>query len=201
MTSKVSVIIPIYNVEKYLAKCLDSVLNQTYKNLEILCIDDCSPDNSALILEKYSKQDNRIKIIKREKNGGLSAARNTGIDASTGEYLYFLDSDDWIELDYIEKMVEKIKETDVDIVLNTNILKTDGEKSEPFIWYKYKNPNPQGEYLEKMRAIQESQCMIWCHLYKKLFIDKYALKFPEGYIHEDEYFQHISKINTDKRLS
>lgn len=102
---KVSIIIPIYNVEQYLAQCLDSVINQTYKNIEIICVNDCSLDNSFRILDEYSKNDKRIKIINRENNGGLSAARNTGLDNASGKYIYFLDSDDWIDLDYIEKML------------------------------------------------------------------------------------------------
>ena len=86
----VSVIIPVYNVEKYLTKCLDSVVNQTYTNLEIICVNDGSPDNSAKILEAFAKKDSRIKIINQE-NKGLSGARNTGIESATGDYIVFLD--------------------------------------------------------------------------------------------------------------
>lgn len=119
---KVSIIIPIYNVEQYLAQCLDSVINQTYKNIEIICVNDCSLDNSFRILDEYSKNDKRIKIINRENNGGLSAARNTGLDNASGKYIYFLDSDDWIDLDYIEKMLNAAIKNDVEVVLNTNII-------------------------------------------------------------------------------
>ena len=92
-TPKVSVIIPVYNVEKYLQKCLDSVINQTYKNLEIICVDDGSPDNSGGILDAYAQNDSRIIVIHQE-NAGVSAARNRGLDAATGEYIAFVDSDD-----------------------------------------------------------------------------------------------------------
>ena len=101
---KISVIIPVYNVEKYLSRCLDSVCSQTFNDIEIICINDCSPDNSAEILQEYAEKDKRIRIINKEKNGGLSAARNSGFAVATGEYIYFLDSDDWIELDFLEKM-------------------------------------------------------------------------------------------------
>ena len=90
---KVSVIIPIYNVEDYIEECLVSVLNQTLKEIEIICVDDGTKDSSMEIVERYAKEDDRIVIIHRE-NGGLSAARNTGLEAATGEYVYFLDSDD-----------------------------------------------------------------------------------------------------------
>lgn len=190
---KVSVIIPIYNVEKYLAKCLDSVSNQTYKELEIICVNDCSLDNSAKILEEYVLKDNRIKIVNRGKNGGLSAARNSGLEVAIGEYVYFIDSDDWIDLDYLEKMVEKIEDNDVDIVVNTNIIKESEDKSEHFVWQRYAKTDKNGEFLDKVTAINNSQCMIWCHLYKREFLIKNKLRFPEGYIHEDEYFQHITK--------
>ena len=99
-----SVIIPVYNVEPYLEQCLDSVINQTYKNLEIICINDGSSDNSLKILEKYQKKDSRIKLI-NQKNKGLSEARNAGLDVAKGEYIAFVDSDDYLELNaYKEAM-------------------------------------------------------------------------------------------------
>lgn len=101
----VSVIIPVYNVEKYLPECLDSVIGQTYKNLEILCIDDGSPDNSSEILERYAEKDGRIRIINQE-NKGLSGARNTGIEAATGDYIVFLDSDDWMDAETVETAMQ-----------------------------------------------------------------------------------------------
>ncbi len=105
---KVSVIIPIYNSEKYLEDCLNSVVNQTYKNLEIICVDDYSKDKSISIIKKY--KDKRIKIIKMKKNSGAGTCRNTGIDAATGDYICFLDSDDYWYLDKIEKQLKFIKD-------------------------------------------------------------------------------------------
>ena len=87
---KVSVIVPVYNVEKYLHKCLDSIINQTYRNLEIILVDDGSPDNCGAICDEYAQKDSRIKVI-HQKNGGLSAARNTGLDCAVGEYISFVD--------------------------------------------------------------------------------------------------------------
>jgi len=115
---KVSIIIPVYNVEKYIRECLDSVINQTYKNLEIICVDDCSPDKSAKIIEEYLQKDKRIKIIRHDKNQGTGVARNTGMKNSNGEYISFVDPDDYLNLNIIELMVKKQKETDVDIVVS-----------------------------------------------------------------------------------
>lgn len=112
----VSVIVPVYNVEKYLAKCLDSVVGQTYTQLEIICVNDGSPDNSGAILEKYAKKDSRIKVITQE-NTGLSGARNTGIKAATGDYIVFLDSDDWIDTEAVEAAVNAAQSRDCDTVM------------------------------------------------------------------------------------
>lgn len=108
---KVSVIIPIYKVEKYINQCIDSVLNQTYKNIEVILVDDGSPDNCPDICDNYAKEDNRVKVIHKE-NGGLSSARNAGIQEATGEYAIFIDSDDyWKEENGLQKLVERIEKT------------------------------------------------------------------------------------------
>ncbi len=92
----ISVIIPIYEVEDYIHECIDSVINQTYKNLEIILVDDFSPDNCPQICDEYAKEDSRIKVIHKTYNSGLSVARNTGLEICSGEYVYFLDSDDYV---------------------------------------------------------------------------------------------------------
>lgn len=106
----VSVIVPIYKVEQYLDDCVNSIVNQTYCNLEIILVDDGSPDNCGKICDQWAKQDNRIKVIHKE-NGGLSDARNAGLDIATGDFIAFVDSDDWIELDMYEVMLEAILDT------------------------------------------------------------------------------------------
>lgn len=113
--SLISVIIPIYNVEKYLDKCVDSIINQTYKNLEIILVDDGSPDNCPKMCDDYAKKDSRIKVVHKE-NGGLSDARNAGMEVATGEYVSFIDSDDYISLDFYETLLETIVDNDSDIV-------------------------------------------------------------------------------------
>lgn len=127
---KISIIIPVYNVEKYLARCLESIINQTHTNLEIICINDGSPDSSLEILKKYEKQDKRIKIIDK-RNGGVSSARNSGIRVMTGEYVLFVDADDWLEEQAIEKLCQIIKKENVDLVRGnyfTNVNETQSVK-------------------------------------------------------------------------
>ena len=106
---KISVIIPVYNVEKYLRECLDSVINQTHKDLEIICVNDASTDSSLSILEEYALKDSRIKIINNDKNSKLGPTRNHGMEYATGEYIHFFDSDDWLALDAYEKLVKIIE--------------------------------------------------------------------------------------------
>lgn len=181
--SKISVIIPIYNVEKYLEKCLESVINQTYKDLEIICVDDCSPDNSYKIVQEYLKKDSRIKLIKRGKNGGLSAARNSGLEIATGDYIYFLDSDDWIDLDYLEKMYNAITSKNQEAVCSTNILNVfeDGTSK----------PLMKRDFEEKFVPYSHACQMAWSWLLKKSFLDKFDVIFPEGLKYEDLYFFNV----------
>lgn len=116
-----SVIVPVYNVEKFLVKCLDSVVNQTYRNLEIILIDDGSPDNSPAICDEYAARDGRVRVI-HQKNAGQAAARNVGISIAKGDYITFVDSDDWIEPDTLEKAVGIIQRNEaVDIVLYNHV--------------------------------------------------------------------------------
>lgn len=113
---KVSVIIPVYNVEKYIARCLDSVINQTYLDLEIIVVNDATPDNSMCIVEEYAARDSRIRIVHNPRNLGLMMTRKSGYSVATGNYLTFVDSDDYLPLNAVELLVSKAMETDADIV-------------------------------------------------------------------------------------
>lgn len=124
---KVSVIVPCYNVEAYLEKGLDSLTKQTLTDLEIICIDDCSTDNTLEILHRYAKTDSRIKVIEHKKNTGVSIARNDGMKQATGDYIGFIDPDDYIDLDFYEKLYKAAIETSVDIVKgNVKTIYSDG---------------------------------------------------------------------------
>lgn len=116
MEKKVSIIIPVYNTQKYLKRCINSIIDQTYSNLEIFLINDGSTDNSLEICKEYEKIDERIFIISGE-NHGVSYARNIGIRKATGEYLYFADSDDYLETDAIEKMIQGFEKADCELII------------------------------------------------------------------------------------
>ncbi len=185
--SMISVIVPVYNVEKYLSKCLDSIINQTYQNLEIICVDDGSTDSSPMILEEYAKKDSRIKIITRQ-NGGLSAARNTGVKNATGEFVSFVDSDDWIDLETYEKAIRHFSEG-VDSVCWYAALVCeegvecdfDGEKN----WHRVKF---SGKTTLDGDSFFKHTFTVWNKLWRRSIIEKYKIDFPEGIIHEDFSF-------------
>ena len=117
---KVSIIVPIYNVEQYLHKCIESIINQSYSNLEIILVDDGSPDSSGKIADEFATNDKRIKVI-HQKNAGVSSARNAGIDAATGEYICFADGDDYLMIDYVEYLLDLAVKNDADISLTTQM--------------------------------------------------------------------------------
>ena len=127
MTDLITIIVPIYNVEKYINKCIDSILSQTYSNIEIILVDDGSPDNCGIICDQYASMDNRIKII-HKLNGGLSDARNVGLDIATGKYVTFIDSDDYIESTYVECLYNLLKKYNADMsICEFNIITEDGK--------------------------------------------------------------------------
>ena len=115
MNPLISVIVPIYNVEKYLDKCIESIVNQTYKNLEIILVDDGSPDNCPAMCDAWAEKDSRIKVVHKE-NGGAGSARNAGLDVSSGEYIGFVDGDDYIDSDFYETLINKSRNGYYDIV-------------------------------------------------------------------------------------
>ena len=193
----ISIIIPVYKVEKYLKQCLDSVINQTYRNLEIICINDDSPDNSLKILEEYKEKDKRIKIINQE-NQGLAGARNTGIDSAQGEFIFFLDSDDDLPLNAIEKLYNKQKEKNADIVIGGRNIVTEKRKVQ-FLPKEYDKPLEFKEYISNSFKIGDFRAVAWGKLYKTKIIKENLLYFPKGMLYEDllfvmKYLYYSSKI-------
>lgn len=132
MDGKISVIVPVYNVEPYLERCLDSIINNTYKNLEIICVDDGSTDGCGGILDRYAQADERFVVIHQE-NGGLSVARNSGMDVAKGEFIAFIDSDDWIHPQYFEILLSTQKKADYDLVICGFSRPTDIEPYEEYV--------------------------------------------------------------------
>lgn len=195
---KVTVIIPIYNVEKYLGEAIESVINQTYKNLEIILVDDGSTDNSGVICDKYEKIDNRIKVI-HKKNGGLSDARNAGLDNTTGKYVMFLDSDDFLELNAVENMYNEMIDKNADYVIGNYINTTEeGEKWEKpvFDLEKYKPFKLSiNDHMNSFFIMNSSVCN---KIFKKEFIDKLNLRFTVGLPAEDAIFTTYCFIKSER---
>lgn len=195
MESKVSVIVPIYNVEKYLKECVDSILKQSYKNIEVLLIDDCGTDNSGEIAKNYEKQDKRCIYIRREKNGGLSAARNTGIKNATGEYLSFIDSDDWVDKDFIRNMLEGIVNDDAEIAICDYWMVDDRKKNKGNSLVQIDNNSSQKEKIAYIRN------HAWTKMFRKDFWDKCGLMFPEDIKRGEDMGITIPLLTFAKKIS
>lgn len=186
--AKISVIIPVYNTEKYLRRCLDSVCNQTLSDIEIICINDCSTDNSLEILQEYSAKDERIKVIDFKENKGAAVARNIGIDEAQGEYIGFVDSDDFVDLDFYEKLYNKAIETGADVVKG-NVYDYD-IKTEQSTLTDFYNIN------DKIKENKAYFCYGFTSaIYKKDIIKNNNVKFPENISYfEDPYFSILTSI-------
>lgn len=174
----ISIIVPVYNVENYLERCLQSLINQTYKNIEIVCVNDGSTDNSLNILNDFQKKDSRIKIISQE-NQGLSEARNVGIKNSSGKYIGFVDSDDWVDLDYYEKLYNALIDSKSDFACANTKFFDNGKIS----YIKFQQNHIFSELDKKIDNYKNGS--VWDKLYKKsLFLDN-DIKFIKGRYFED----------------
>ena len=200
---KVSIIIPIYNPGEYFIKCLDSATNQTLSGIEIICIDDGSTDDSMEILSTYSNNDSRFKILHQE-NLGAGTARNKGIKNASGEYIIFLDSDDWIENDMCEKLYYHAKNLDVDLVLFDVIWYLKDNKKE---YYKYfSNDEFNQDYTSFVfnrtfihdKIVDASLGVIWSKFYKTSFIKENSLKFSTYKIYNDVVFHFKTILAANK---
>ena len=188
---KLSVIVPVYNVEKYLERCVNSIINQTYTNLEIILVDDGSTDRSGVMCDDYAKSDLRIQVI-HKVNGGLSDARNAGIEASTGEYLAFIDSDDYIDSTMFQEMIVALEGTGSDVALcNYECVDEEGkllpENSQEVRVVSEELTSEQA--LDKLCKLNGFYYTIACNkIYKK---DLFAqIRFRKGKLHEDEFIVH-----------
>lgn len=176
----ISVIVPVYKVEEYLDKCVESIVNQTYKNLEIILVDDGSPDNCPKMCDDWAKKDKRIKVIHKE-NGGLSDARNAGIDIAKGEYITFIDSDDYVEIEYIDFLYKNLTENSADIsmgkqrvVYPKETINTGSEK------VYIVNPH---DCFDKLLYSEDFDVSAWAKLYKIELFEN--VRYPKGRVFED----------------
>ena len=182
-----SIIVPVYNVEKEIKKCLDSIKNQTYGDFEVLCVDDCGKDSSMDIVREYAQKDNRFKILTHEHNRGVSAARNTGLDNASGEYTMFVDSDDWLETNALEVIKDNFDKSKSEvIVFNIYNCYPDGKK-EINDTTNFKKAN-QTQVLLTENNLNTFIGVVWNRAYKTSLINDNHIRFPEGMIIEDSDF-------------
>lgn len=185
----ISVIIPVYNGAQYVKSCLDMMINQSYKNLEIIVVDDGSVDDSRLMTQGYP-----VKLIKHETNRGLSAARNTGIDAAQGEFIHFMDVDDAINSEYYTALVEAISETESDIACGGMI----NDKKNYKTWT-FKKRKTLSATQEKLMATYVGKWgYVWRYLFRLDFLKQYNLRFEEGRFIEDLMFSLPAVYHSDK---
>lgn len=187
---KISIIIPVYNTEKYISECLESCINQSLNELEIIVVDDCTPDSAMNIVEKYREKDSRIKIIHHEKNKGLGGARNTGLREAIGEYLWFIDSDDYINTTACQTLYDYARKHDLEILQfsSCNFTEKDEKKiyelnllNNPWTKSKILNPSDKKSGLSGCPNVTA-----WSYITKTDFIKNF--EFREGVYHEDVDF-------------
>lgn len=202
MKPRLSIIVPVYNVEQYLRKCVDSILNQTFKEFELILVDDGSTDGSSRICDDYKEKDDRICVLHKE-NGGVSDARNYGIDHSNGEYIAFVDSDDWIDDGMYESMMSAIVENDADIaVCGHRVVTADGQIEETVVFEEPILLTGAEATIEILKD-ERMPSFAWNKLYKKrLFKD---IRFPKERIYEDtaviyRYFDMAKRVYVLNRV-
>ena len=195
---KLSTIIPVYNVEKYLANCLESVINQDLKDIEIICVNDGSTDGSLSILKEYSKIDERIMIV-NQKNHGQAIARNVGLSIASGEYIHFIDSDDYIGPNSYKKLYKISKKHNTDVTIFNFIIKDLAGKT-------IINPQKTNLPREKVFSLKENQdyfmynCAVWNKLFKKSFLVHNKILFQDYKMAEDILFSIKSEITSHKMI-
>lgn len=162
---KISFIVPVYNVEKYLKKCVDSILGQTFQNLELILVDDGSPDNCPAICDAYAQKDSRVRVI-HKKNAGVDEARNSGIEAAAGEWCYFVDSDDWLELDAAERLYNEAMETGADCVMTDCVRVFENGSTERMYQFS------ETFFTDKKEDIENIQKFVLCHKYSPHYSPK-----------------------------
>jgi len=195
---KVSIVIPAYNVENYINQALDSILNQTHRNIEVIIVDDASADNTYSILKQYAKKDNRIKLYRLNKNGGASKARNSGMKHITGDYTYFFDSDDWLDLDYIEKLLKTATETNADVIINKGISAYNRGNDLGNIFKLGKNLKVGSIEVNGKNLHLIDPPLTFLFFYKTSYLEKIKIMWPAGLIQEDVYFAVAALSATDK---
>jgi len=193
---KITAILPVYNVGAYIRECLDSIKNQTFSDFEVICIDDCSNDNSVEIIDEFVKNDSRFNLIKHSINQGPGVARNTGLDNAKGEYVIFIDPDDIADVNLFEKVYSTFKETDVDCIWYNAEKYDEKTKKTTVIFPETSIFNHDGYYDITPQTIYKGADYVWNKAFKLSVIEKYNLRFPNMYLGEDGefYFKAFTNI-------
>ncbi len=194
----ISVIVPVYNVELYIRECLDSIINQELYDIEIIIVNDCSEDSSAVIAEEYAAKDSRIKVIHHDVRKGLGAARNTGIANASGEYLGFVDSDDFIDKRCYKLLYTRAKELNADVV--SGQLQAFDDTGKKDVWPNYvKHFNSLfscDEYMDEIFGL--FYVCAWCRIYRRLYFLKYIVCYDESVLYEDVFPYFKCYLNSDR---
>lgn len=179
-----SIIVPIYNVEKFLPRCVRSLTNQTYKDIQIILVDDGGNDRCPELCDEYARNDSRIQVV-HKKNGGLSDARNAGLIIAKGDYIIFVDSDDYIEIDTCERIAKRIDQSHPDIIIGGAIVEGGGSSLHHPI---FKGTMSGKEYLLEAYRMSQAPMAAWLNIYRRSFLSQNDLHFKYGILHEDEQF-------------
>lgn len=183
---KISIIVPMYRVERYLPRCLDSLISQSFPELEIICVNDGSPDGCAEIVKQYSEHDGRVKLVNRE-NGGLSAARNTGMAVAAGPYLMFVDPDDWVGPRWCESLYAAITEASADLAVGEVRCESEDDRESAAMQKAFRH-HGRGTVSVVPEVLLSTDVSACDKLFRRDIIESSGLRFLEGLRHEDEFF-------------
>ena len=190
----ISIIVPVYAVEQYLVECVDSILAQTYENIELILVDDESPDNCPTICDEYVQKDARVRVI-HKKNGGAASARNVGLKESRGEYICLIDSDDWVEPTFVEKLLFALQQSHADVsVCSFDNRYVDGVEPNPIVY-------PQGQSFSREQFLRRflndwTSGIAWNKLFKRSVLE--GVYYEEGHKIDDEFFTYKAILRSDK---
>lgn len=190
----ISIVVPVYGVEQYLAECVDSILTQTYENIELILVDDESPDNCPIICDEYAKKDARVRVI-HKKNGGAASARNVGLKEARGEYICLIDSDDWVEPTFVERLLCTLQENQADVsVCSFDNCYTDGVESNPIL-YPQEQSFAREQFLQRF-LMDWTSGMAVNKIFKRSVLD--GVYYEEGHKIDDEFFTYKSILRSEK---
>lgn len=192
---KVSIIIPVYNTENYLNRCLESVRCQTLTDFEVICVDDCSTDGSLSLLKAFASGDKRFKVLTMEVNSGLSLARNRALDVAAGDFVFFLDSDDWIDEDFLEVMCMKAEEYALDEVVNSNYIREYSGSS--LRRYTEERGSFKTGFIKSVVIQSTFSPAVWCRLFRRSFLEDNKIRFSGLRYAEDLAFSGLADLSQE----